>query len=514
MESKELKKGLGLFSLIAIGVGSIIGSGIFILPANMAAIAGPSFLLAILFAGLVSTLLALTYAELGAAFPLTGGPFSLPRLALGDLGGFMVGWGYFLYLFIGTAAIIDIFIVYLGFYIPGLAVGATLTPLGIVIALVSIWIFTFINLFGVRWGGLYSAITTVGKLLPLFLFCLMGFVVMDRGSFTPFTPFGMSGVTLATTLFFWSYTGFESIVVPAGEVRNPARNIPLAMMLTMLIIIVTYAAVAVAFLGMIDWRGLGLLPGSWSEIGSLNFPLARLAESSTVLKISWLAPIIALGAVIATGGAGGTWVLIQGRLPFAMAEEGLFWSKMTKVNRFGVPALSLIFTSFLTSLILILIPHFVSISLIASITAIVPYAAASLTLPILRETKKEDERPFRLPFYRLLTLLGFVFSTCFIYWASWPWTLIGTLLIFLGLPFLFLIRREGLEFKRNLWLFIYLIGIVIISFLGGSQAAGESFISISPLGIIKAPYDLLLLTFFAVVIYFWGCRMNSGYESL
>ena len=181
-----LKKGIGLWTLFSIGVGGIIGSGIFILPANMAAIAGPGLLLAILFSGVITTFLALAYAELGAAFPITGGPFSLPRLAMGDLGGFIIGWGYFLYLFVGTAGIIDIFIVYLGFYIPGLSVGETLTPLGIGVALMAVWLFTFINIFGVKWGGLYSLITTIGKLIPLLLFCIMGFVVIDGHNFTPF----------------------------------------------------------------------------------------------------------------------------------------------------------------------------------------------------------------------------------------------------------------------------------------------------------------------------------------
>jgi len=262
----KLKKELGLITLVSIGVGGIIGSGIFILPANMSAIAGPGLLLAILLSGIITTFLALSYAELGAAFPITGGPFSLPRLALGDLGGFIMGWGYFLYLFVGTAAIIDIFIVYLGYYIPGLSVGATLTPLGIWIALIAVWLFTFINIFGVKWGGLYSVITTVGKLIPLILLCIVGFVVIDSHNFTPFMPFGLTGVTLASTLFFWSYTGFEAIVVPSEEVKNPARNIPLAMILTMIITMVTYILVATVFLGMIDWQGLGIKPFSWDKI--------------------------------------------------------------------------------------------------------------------------------------------------------------------------------------------------------------------------------------------------------
>jgi len=509
MSSKrKLHKDLGLISLVSIGVGGIIGSGIFILPANMAAIAGPGLILAILLSGVITTFLALAYAELGAAFPITGGPFSLPRLALGDLGGFVMGWGYFLYLFVGTAAIIDIFIVYLGFYIPGLSVGATLTPLGIVVALIAIWVFTIVNVFGAKWGGVYSVITTIGKLIPLLLLCIVGLIVIDCGNFIPFMPFGWTGVTLAATLFFWSYTGFESIVVPSEEVKNPARNIPLAMILTMVITMAVYILVATAFLGMIDWEGLGITPFSWEKIGCIGSPLAQVALSSSTLKVGWLASIITVGAIIATGGASGTWVLIQGRMPYAMAKQGLFWERAGTINKYGTPAFSLVFTSILTSLIVILIPHFVSVSLIASITVIVPYSAAALSLPILRKTKKNVPRPFKLPCPRVATLVGFVFSSWLIYWASWPWTLIGTLLVFVGFPLFLLVRRGNLEYMRNLWIVVYLVGIVIISLIGDPHFVLENFTPWKPFGILTMPYDLVVLTLFSIVIYYWGYRCN------
>jgi APA family basic amino acid/polyamine antiporter len=134
----HLKREIGLFTLVAIGVGSIIGSGMFAMPAVMGSVAGPALLLAVVLTGVVTTLLAISYAELGSAFPITGGPYSLPRLAMGDVGGFVLGWGYFLYSFIGTAAIIDIFVTYLSFYVPGLAVGETLTPWGISIAVIAL----------------------------------------------------------------------------------------------------------------------------------------------------------------------------------------------------------------------------------------------------------------------------------------------------------------------------------------------------------------------------------------
>lgn len=167
------------------------------MPAVMGSVTGPALILAVILTGIITTFLAIAYAELESAFPRTGGPYSLPRLALDDFGGFVLGWGYFLYAFIGTAAIIDIFITYLGFYVPGLAVGETLTPLGIAIAVVALWIFTAINILGVKWGGLYSVVTTVGKIIPLLIFALVGLFFLDLGNFAPFFPFGFTGVTLA-----------------------------------------------------------------------------------------------------------------------------------------------------------------------------------------------------------------------------------------------------------------------------------------------------------------------------
>ena len=408
-QSEKLKKAIGLSTLVAIGLSGVIGSGIFILPASLAATAGPSMLVAILFAGLIAAVLALSYAELGAAFPMTGGPFSFPRLALGNLGGFLMGWGYFLYLFIGTAAIANIFVVYMGFYTPGLTAAGTLTPLGVMFALLFVWLLTLVNILGVKWGGLYAVVMTIGRLIPLLIFCFIGITMLKENALRPFFPFGWEGVTLAVTLFFWSYTGFESVVVPTEEVKNPGKTIPWAMMMTILLTIVIYMLIGMAFLGMIDWSMLGIQEKGWSQLIALDAPLAEVIRASN----PWLAAFIALGALLATGGAVGSWILIQGRLPFAMAREKLFWEKIAKVSRFGTPVRSLVFSSILTSFVIILIPHFVSVSLIASITAIVPYAAAALAVPILRKTKKEVARPFAVPWPHAMAILAFVFATGF-----------------------------------------------------------------------------------------------------
>jgi len=506
-----LKREIGLFTLVAIGVGSIIGSGMFAMPAVMGSVAGPALILAVILTGIITTFLAITYAELGSTFPRTGGPYSLPRLALGNFGGFVLGWGYFLYAFIGTAAIIDIFITYLGFYVPGLAVGETLAPLGIAIAIVALWIFTAINIFGVKWGGLYSVVTTIGKIIPLLIFGLVGLAYIDFGNFTPFFPFGLSGVTLAMAFEFWAFTGFEAVVIPTEEVKNPERNVPRAMLLTMAIVIVVYVFISFAFTGMIRWSNLSppLASGDWAGIGNLQSPLSDVAKA---LGLPILAAIVTIGAIISTAGAGGDWVLLQGRIPFAMAQDGLFWSPMKKVHpKYQTPYLSLIFASFLTMVIMIAIPNFPSVALIASITALVPYAAAALSVPILRKTKPEVHRPFKLPAPKIIAGLAFILATLLVYWASWPWTLVGGILMLIGFPLFLFVRTHDAraQLKKTLWLLVYLIGIIVISYLGDTNFIYNNFLPIGPQGIISMPYDMLVVTAFAIFIFAWAYFANT-----
>jgi len=494
-----LKREIGLLTLTALGVGGIIGSGVFAMPAVMGSVAGPALILAVILTGAVTTLLAISYAELGSAFPKTGGPYSLPRLALGDTGGFVIGWGYFLSAFISVAAVIDIFVTYLQFYIPGLAVGETLAPLGTLIAVVALWTFTAINIVGVKWGGLYSVVTTTGKIIPLLLFAVVGLGFLDFRNFHPFMAYGWTGITLAMAFEFWAFLGFEAVVIPTEEVKNPGRTIPRAMLLTMAIVVAIYSFISFAFVGMIRWKGLGLSAGDWSGIGNLSSPLANVSQA---LGLPILAAIATVGATISTAGCGGSWVLLQGRIPFAMSQDRLFWAPLAKTHsRYGTPHLSLIFASTLTMIIQLLIPNFPSVALIASITSVVPYAAAALSVPILRKTSPSTPRPFKLPFPTIITGLGFVFATLMFYWASWPWTLIGGMLMLIGFPLFLVIRTHDLDIERTAWIWVYIIGVIIISYLGDTNFVFANFLPVSPLGIIPMPWDMVALAVFAVMMY-------------
>jgi APA family basic amino acid/polyamine antiporter len=437
----KLKREVGMLGLTSITVGGIIGSGIFALAATMGSVAGPALIVALALLGVVVILMALPYAELSAAYPITGGPYSLPRRALGNFAGFLMGWGYFLYAFIGTAAIIDVFVEYLGTYWSQLTFVnssgvLSISWLGVAIALVFLVGYTLLNIAGIRWGSAFAIVTTFAKIIPLVLFGLIGLLLIRVGNFTAFgfAPFGWTGIAFAMALGFFAFTGFEAASIPAEEVKDPKHTIPRATILSVLIVTAIYAVVALAFIGGVRWGALSITPGDWGSTGAL-----LLNNVADAWGLGILGTVVVLGALLSTLGAGGDWVLLQGRMPFAMARDGLFFKSLAKVHpRFGTPALALIFASALTGVVLIALPNFPEVALLASITTLVPYGAAALALLVLRRTDGGAERPFRLPAAWVLTPASFVVATVLIYWASWPWTLLGVLLTMVGIPLYFL----------------------------------------------------------------------------
>lgn len=491
-----------MLGLTSITVGGIIGSGIFALAATMGSVAGPAALIALLLLGGIVVLLALPYVELSAAYPITGGPYSLPRRALGNFGGFLIGWGYFLYAFIGTAAIIDVFVEYLGTYVPGLTTVSSsgaivITLLGVGVALAFLAAYTVLNIAGVKWGSAFAIVTTFSKVIPLVLFGLIGLLFLRVGNFTAFglTPFGWTGVAFAMSLGFFAFTGFEAASIPAEEVQNPKRTLPRATILSVGIVTAIYVLVAVAFLGGLHWFSLGLTPGDWGSTGAL-----LLSDVANGWGLALLGTIVVAGALISTLGAGGDWVLLQGRMPYAMAKDNLFFRSMARIHpRFGTPAVALIFASVLTGIVLIALPSFPEVALVASITTLLPYGAAALALLVLRRSDPEADRPYRLPFATVLTPLAFVFATVLIYWASWPWTLVGVLLMLAGVPLYFLFTRP--EFRA--WAKVGEIGGVI----GGLVAASLVLVYAVPsggtlLGVAAAPLVGTILLFVGIPAYF------------
>ncbi len=451
--SPKLKREVSLLGLTSITVGGIIGSGIFALAATMGSVAGPAAVVALALLGVVVILMALPYAELGAAYPITGGPYSLPRRALGNFAGFMLGWGYFLYAFIGTAAIIDVFVEYLGTYWGALITVnssgvLSVTWLGVGIALVMLAGYTILNIVGIKWGSAFAVVTTFSKIIPLVLFGLIGLLLIRVGNFSAFgfSPFGWAGVAFAMALGFFAFTGFEAASIPAEEVKDAKRTIPRATILSVGIVTLIYALVAVAFIGGVRWGALGIAPGNWGGTGTL-----LLSNVADAWGLAILGTVVVLGAILSTLGAGGDWVLLQGRMPYAMARDNLFFKSMAKVSpRFGTPAAALVFASVLTGAVLVMLPNFPAVALLASITTLVPYGAAALALVVLRRTDPNSPRPYRMPAAWVLAPTAFVAATILVYWASWPWTLVGIFAMLAGIPLYFLFTSPSFRGRARL----------------------------------------------------------------
>jgi len=377
---------------------------------------------------------------------------------------------------------------------------------GIAIALAIVAAFTVLNILGVKWGSIFAIVTTFAKLIPLLLFAVVGLLFLRGGGLSNFTgygfaPFGWTGVMFAMALGFFAFTGFEAAVVPGDEVQNPARTIPIATVVSVLIVTAIYAFIGFTAIGSLHWAALGLTPGDWGGTG--NVLLSNIANGWGIVGIG---AFVTAGALISTGGAGGDWVLIQGRMPYAMAKDNLFFRSLARVNpRFGTPAVALVFASVLTGIVLIALPSFPEVVLIASITALVPYASAALALSVLRRTEPNAHRPFRLPAAAVLAPAAFVMATILIYWASWPWTLVGAISMLVGLPLYLLFGRPtGREVLKVAWIAAYLIGIIVISYLGNPFFIYDNFLPISPIGLFGTPEDIVILVVFGLVMYFWA----------
>ena len=431
---------LGLWRSTALVVGNMIGSGIFLLPASLAAYGGIS-ILGWLFTTTGAVLLALVFARLSRAAPKTGGLYVYTRDTFGDFAGFVVAWGYWISIWSGNAAIATAFAGYVGVFFPPIA---RIPLLAGVAAAGAIWLFSWVNAAGVRTAGIVQLVTTLLKLLPLMVIGTLGFYFFNAGHFTPFNLSGespISAVTATAALTLWAFLGLESATIPAEEVMDPRRTIPRATMLG------TLSAAAVYILGTMAVMGL-ISPAA------LGRSTAPFADAASAMWGSWAAYAVAAGAAVSCMGALNGWILLQGQLPLAMARDGLFPAVFSRLSKRGTPVAGIVIASVLATILISmnytkgLVNQFTFILLLSTVTTLVPYvfcSAAELAHSLGgREGATRRSRPMRV----LVPALAFIYSLWAISGAGRDTVYWGFLLLLGGIPVYVCNKRSAIRGRR------------------------------------------------------------------
>jgi APA family basic amino acid/polyamine antiporter len=424
-ENKPIKK-LGLWMSTSLVIGNMIGAGIFLMPAALAAYGGIS-IFGWLFSAMGALLLATVFSRLSKLIQnKNGGPYVYTKEGLGDFAGFLVAWGYWISTWVANAAITIAFISALTVFFPVLGTNALYAVL---LGLCTIWFLTWINAKGIRESGKMQVITTLLKLIPLVLVIIGGIFFFNADNFIPFNPStetNLAAIAITATMTLYAFLGVESATIPAGNVENPEETIPKATMLGASITTLVYILSTVVIMGMIPAEVLSKSP-------------APFADAMDIIAGEWGRDLVAAGAAIAAFGALNGWILIQGQIAMATSKDDLFPRIFRRENKNGVPVFGIIIGSILTSIVMLmnysdgLVEQFKFIILLSTLCVLVPYlfTTAAYVL-ILAELKRPNLK--WLPEI-VLSSLAFIFSLWAIYGAGEEAVFWGFLLLLAGIPF-------------------------------------------------------------------------------
>ena len=368
-------KTLGLGILIALVVGNMVGSGIFLLPSSLAQF-GSISLLAWIFTSIGAMLIAIVFSRLSIMLPKAGGPYAYCREAFGGCVGFLIAYMYWIYSWVGNAAIATSMVSYLSYFFPVIATN-NLLSFAAIVAL--IWVLTIINILGVREAGRLQALTVVLKIIPLILISFLGFAYIHWGNFADFNlthQSNFAALSGSAILTLWALTGVESATVPAEHVINPTRNIPRATIIGTLIAIILYVMSTIVIMGVIPMHALA----------NSTAPFAQAAQM-TIGAVG--GAIIAIAAIISSVGALNGWILLQGQVPYAASVDKVFPAIFGGLSKYKTPVNSLVISSgFITVLLIMnyqksLVEKFTSIITLATIFILIVYAITMIAEIVL-----------------------------------------------------------------------------------------------------------------------------------
>jgi len=440
-EHTQLKKNLTAVDLAALGIGSVVGTGIFVATGEGAHLAGPGVLLSFIIAAITCGFCALTYSELACMFPVAGSTYSYSYVAFGEVIAWIIGWDLMLEYLVSASAVASgwsgIFnglLESVGLKLPK-ALSTTLLAGGIIDlpAVVITLLITWILYIGIRESARINNIIVLVKIAVILLFIFLGVRHINLSNLKPFLPYGWKGAMAGAAIIFFAYIGFDAVSTAAEETKNPKKDVPRGLMLCLGVVIVLYVAVAFVLTGIVPFKQIvvdNALPGALASIG-----------------IRWGGALVAAGAII--GMISTLLVTLYGqiRIFMVMARDGLLPPAFAKVHpRHKTPHICTWITGVVTALIAGLFPLPMIINL-CNIGTLFAFILVSAGVIILRKTRPEVERKFRTPGVPYTPLITILF--CFYLMASLPgvtWIRFGVwLLAGLSVYFLYGARHSKLQ---------------------------------------------------------------------
>jgi len=517
-----LRREIGFIGLLWASAGSIIGSG-WLFGAQKALIAaGPAAIISWGIGALAIFLLALTHAELGGMWPVSGGTARFPHYAFG--GGAGASFGWFSWLQAATVAPIEVLamITYGQHY--SFASGwmkttsggtSVLTASGIVAAVILMAIFTSINFLGIRKLAHTNSAATWWKVgIPLLTIFVLGIVNFHASNFHAadgFNPFGAKGVLAAvsTSGIIFALLGFEQADQLAGESARPKRDIPRAVIFSVIIGAVIYIALQIVFLGALPSSQIG---HSWAT-GAYTTMTGPFAQVATLVGVGWLAAILYVDAIISPGGTGLIYTTSSSRVSYGLSKNGYFPTVYESTDARGVPWFGLI-TAFVVGCVCFLpFPSWTSLVGLITAASVLMYAGAPLAFGVFRRRLPDAERPWRAPAGSVLAPLAFVVANLLILWSGWDtvWRLgiailIGYVILAVTRIFNLNPRSPQLDLKAASWLPVYLLGMGAIVYLSDF---GPMANPVFPLW-----WDMVAVAIFSSIIYFWAMAVALPTERI
>jgi APA family basic amino acid/polyamine antiporter len=384
----ELNRSLGFWGATGIGIGAIIGTGIFVLIGVASGIAGPAVILSFIIAGFVALLTGLSTAELSSFIHESGGSYIYTTKAFGAFPGFVVGWMKSFDYIVGASAVSVGFAAYFTYFVGIPATTGTLVIVG------TIWplVLMLLNIKGIQEASWTNNLLVALKILALMVFIFVGasalFASGNFSNYHPFFPQGFNGVMSGAAIIFFAFIGFNTIAVMAEEVKDPEKNVPKAILFAFAICTLIYIGVSIVAVGIVNWQLLG------ASSAPLEFALKTVTDNIFILQFVAISALFATTSVIMASIMGGS------RALFAMARQRVLPDVLSTISRRGVPMFTILICGLVISgIVLVTGGNLDWLASIFNFGTLLTFFFINLSLLRLRKTMPDARRGFKVPFY-------------------------------------------------------------------------------------------------------------------